>query len=67
MLEQPWMDSAQSLGRIKVVIAEGINPTPSSAFQKIRNIVAFAFIHAPQGKFWLSSLDSVAECYPQNF
>ena len=50
MLEQTWVNPAQALGRVKVVIAEGTRPSPSSGFEKIRNVVAFAFQHAPLRK-----------------
>ena len=51
MLEKPWMDPSEMLGRIRVVIAEGIKATPTSPFSKIQNIVGFAFIHAPQSQY----------------
>ncbi|KAL9100270.1 MAG: hypothetical protein Q9163_004330 [Psora crenata] len=47
ILDQTWVNPAQDLGRIKVIIAEGVRPTPASGFEKIRNIVIFSFQHAP--------------------
>ena len=56
LLDQTWVNPAQDLGRIKVVIAEGIRPTPASGFDKIRNIVIFSFQHAPLRKLtWFIS------------
>ena len=47
MLDQTWINPAQDLGRIKIIIAEGIRPTPALGFEKTRNIVVFSFQHAP--------------------
>ncbi|KAL9129778.1 MAG: hypothetical protein Q9217_001854 [Psora testacea] len=47
MLDQTWVNPAQDLGRIKIIIAEGIRSTPASEFEKVRNVVIFSFHHAP--------------------
>lgn len=48
MLTQVWADAAQNMGRVKIIIAEGIhNGQATAGFQKLRNIVAFSFQHAP--------------------
>ena len=53
-LQQTWIDPADSLGKIRLLIAEGIRSTTTSAFEKIRNVVLFSFHHAPKGWFTLS-------------
>lgn len=50
MLEQTWVNPAQALGRIKLVIAEGTRPSPSAGFEKIKNVITFAFQHVPLRK-----------------
>ena len=48
VLTQTWANPSQNLGRIKIVIAEGINHgTGVSAFEKTKNLVSFSFQHAP--------------------
>lgn len=49
MLTQAWVLPGQSMGRIKVVIAEGVShgPPGTTPFEKARNLVAFSFQHTP--------------------
>lgn len=49
MLSQAWVLPGQSMGRIKVVIAEGISrgKPGTTPFEKTRNLVAFSFQHTP--------------------
>lgn len=48
VLTQTWANPAQNIGRIKIVIAEGINHGPGvSAFERTKNVVSFSFQHAP--------------------
>lgn len=48
VLTQTWANPAQNMGRIKIVIAEGINHGPGiSAFERTKNLVSFSFQHAP--------------------
>ena len=48
VLMQTWANPTQNLGRIKVIIAEGINRGPGvPAFERTKNLVSFAFQHAP--------------------
>lgn len=48
VLTQTWANPARALGRIKVVIAEGINHGPGvSAFERTKTLVSFSFQHAP--------------------
>lgn len=48
VLTQTWANPAQNLGRIKIIIAEGINHGPGiSAFERTKNLIAFSFQHAP--------------------
>ena len=48
VLTQTWANPAQNIGRIKIVIAEGINHGPGvSAFERTKNLVSFSFQHAP--------------------
>ena len=59
MLDQTWVNPTQDLGRIKVIIAEGIRPSPASGFEKIRNVVIFSFQHVPlRMPFIQASFDS---------
>ncbi|EXJ64638.1 hypothetical protein A1O7_00975 [Cladophialophora yegresii CBS 114405] len=54
ILQQPDWEPGELIGRIKVVIAEGVlrentPPAPSAArFDRLRDVVAFSFQHAPQ-------------------
>ena len=51
VLAQTWANPAHSLGRIKVIIAEGINHGPGvGTFERTKNLVTFSFQHAPLGK-----------------
>ncbi len=48
MLTQSWWNAGEDLGRIKVIIAEGlINKHRASPFERFKNLVAFSFQHAP--------------------
>ena len=48
VLTQTWANPAQNVGRIKVVIAEGINHGLGvSTFERTKNLVSFSFQHAP--------------------
>jgi hypothetical protein len=52
MLTQSYWNAGDELGRIKVVIAEGFSRDPlSTTLDRIKNVVAFSFQHAPLGKF----------------
>lgn len=55
MLTQTWANPAQNIGRVKIIIAEGIHYGQGiSGFEKKRNLVCFSFQHAPQSElqFW---------------
>ena len=48
MLKEVWADASQNMGRIKIIISEGIyDGQPAPSYQRLRNIVAFSFQHAP--------------------
>ncbi|KAL8675180.1 MAG: hypothetical protein Q9168_000433 [Polycauliona sp. 1 TL-2023] len=49
MLAQKWWTPEEDMGRIKLVISEGIAPGqgPSSVFRRVRSLVTFSFQHAP--------------------
>ncbi|KAL9000999.1 MAG: hypothetical protein Q9169_000483 [Polycauliona sp. 2 TL-2023] len=49
MLAQKWWTPEEDMGRVKLVICEGIAPGqgPSSGFRKVKNLVTFSFQHAP--------------------
>ena len=55
ILQQPDWEPGELIGRIKIVLAEGVlrentPPSPTAArFDRLRDIVAFSFQHAPQG------------------
>ncbi|KAG5926474.1 hypothetical protein E4U42_003273 [Claviceps africana] len=49
LLRQNWWVPADDLGRIKVVLSEGFpRDSPTNPFERIKNIIAFSFQHAPQ-------------------
>jgi hypothetical protein len=51
LLTQSYWNAGDELGRIKVIIAEGISRDPlSAALDRIKNIVSFSFQHAPLGE-----------------
>lgn len=51
MVTQSWWNAGEDMGRIKVVIAEGlIHGLGISTFERTRNLVAFSFQHAPLSK-----------------
>lgn len=48
MLTQIWVNAAQRMGTVRIVIAEGIRQGQGAArFLKLRNIVTFSLQHAP--------------------
>lgn len=50
LLSQNYWNAGDDLGRIKVVIAEGLHrESPAMPYDRIKNIVAFSFQHAPLG------------------
>ncbi|KAL8729641.1 MAG: hypothetical protein Q9166_004590 [cf. Caloplaca sp. 2 TL-2023] len=53
MLTQNWWSAGEDIGRVKVVISEGVGvgQGPPSAFRRVKNIVSFSFQHAPLGKY----------------
>ena len=60
MLVHNHWNAGENLGRIKVVIAEGIGRGHNSRFEKLRGIICFAFQHAPLSKS-ISSMISQSE------
>ena len=47
-MTQAFAHPDQNMGKINIVIAEGIHHGPGTpAFEKTRNVVAFSFQHAP--------------------
>lgn len=52
ILHQSHWDAGESHGRIRVVIAEGLSrPHRSPPFERVKDIIAFAFQHAPLRTF----------------
>jgi len=47
MLTQNYWNAGENIGRVKIVIAEGIVRYQGSPFEKTRSIVCFSFQHAP--------------------
>jgi hypothetical protein len=48
MLTQIWVNAAQRMGTVRIVIAEGIRQGQGATrFLKLRNIVTFSLQHAP--------------------
>ena len=57
LLQQNWWLPADELGRIKIVLSEGFpRNSVTTPFERIKNIVAFSFQHAPLGKTPLLTL-----------
>lgn len=51
LLTQSHWSAADDYGRIKLVISEGFpRESLSMPFERIKNVVAFSFQHAPLGK-----------------
>jgi hypothetical protein len=51
LLSQSYWNPADDLGRLKVVLAEGFSGE-QFGFERVKNLVAFSFQHAPLG-MWL--------------
>ena len=51
LLTQNWWNAGENLGRIRVIISEGIvhADVTSLPFERLKNIVSFSFQHAPMG------------------
>lgn len=49
MLTQSWWSAGENMGRIKIIIAEGLvrKSATASPFERTKNIVSFSFQHAP--------------------
>lgn len=62
ILQQPHWEPGDPVGRIKVVISEGVlreaSPpaVPDVMFDRLRDVVAFSFQHAPQSRSILLSI-----------
>lgn len=54
LLRQRHWSAADNLGRIKLVISEGVShgSEDNKTFEKVHNLVIFSFQHAPQGSHW---------------
>lgn len=56
ILQQPHWEPGESVGRIKVIISEGVlrgtSPPATShpKFDRLRDVIAFSFQHAPQSE-----------------
>lgn len=52
MMTQNWWSAGEDVGRIKVIITEGFLPGDiNRPFMRLKNLVTFAFQHAPLSKF----------------
>ena len=61
LLKQSFWSPANDLGRIKLIISEGFpRNSMTNPIERIRNIVAFSFQHAPTGTFSLP-------CFPRRY
>lgn len=50
MLSQSWWNAGETLGRIRLVLSEGlVRANRHPPFERIKNIVAFSFQHVPLG------------------
>lgn len=55
LLFQNHWNPSDDLGRIKVLVSEGFpRDSPSNPIERVKNVVAFAFQHAPLGEPSLS-------------
>lgn len=51
LFQNHWSPS-DDLGRIKVLISEGFpRDSPSNPIERVKNVVTFAFQHAPLGQY----------------
>lgn len=58
LLNHSYWSPADSLGRIKVVISESCpRDSPSLPLERLKNVIAFSFQHAPLGKSFSSRLE----------
>ncbi len=56
LLRQSYWSPADEVGRIKIVISEGFpRDSLTVPIERVKNIVAFSFQHAPLGKPWFYS------------
>lgn len=56
MLQQDGCNPANDVGRIKVIISEGFpRGSHTMPIERVKNIVAFSFQHAPLGEFAMDS------------
>ncbi|EXJ85498.1 2-isopropylmalate synthase [Capronia coronata CBS 617.96] len=62
ILQQPHWEPGESLGRVKVIISEGVlrditPPAPADTmFDRLRDVVVFSFQHAPQNILEFSNI-----------
>lgn len=50
LLTQDWWNASENLGRIRVIISEGLfNAKITPPLKRLKNIVTFSFQHAPLG------------------
>ena len=49
LLTQSYWNAGDDLGRIKIIISEGLPRESAGTFERIKNVVAFSFQHAPLG------------------
>ncbi|KAG8533712.1 uncharacterized protein KY384_001453 [Bacidia gigantensis] len=59
MLQQTWIDPSEPMGRIKLIISEGLQSFGTLEFKKKRNVAMFSFQHAP-----LALLEDVGIAWP---
>ena len=52
LLAQKWWTAGEDIGRVKLVVSEGLacGHGPSPGFRRVKNLVTFSFQHAPLGK-----------------
>lgn len=52
MLMDQWWSAGEDLGRVRVVITEGLarGQGQPGAFRRVKNVVSFSFQHAPLGR-----------------
>lgn len=63
LLYQNHWNPGDDIGRIKIVISEGFpRDSPSNPTERVKNVVAFSFQHAPLGWFIVDHVQFTARC-----
>lgn len=62
LLRQSYWSPADEVGRIKIIVSEGFpRDSLTMPIERVKNIIAFSFQHAPLGKTWFRSCNGSPE------